>query len=216
MRTETKGEKMVTVYDRAYKIPVIVDVSSLPDESKEKLFTALSEFEPKTLSYPSEYAIEIAKELAARGWPSLARKLPINVSPTECEQILARSLQRFNAFSHLLKKPNPSVINKHIESPADFERIVDDLVGQQDEVTLSQMFGTADRSTDVFLTNRTTTINSKLSDNVIGVAKLGETEKATETRLRSIIKQIHKSIEAAKESEKVTFNDSAEHNFRYK
>lgn len=102
------------LYDRPFKLPVILDLSKLSPEEVTTLVSALEEDTPVELSYPAEHAIEVSKDLAAKGWPSLARPLPLHVAPTECMQIFAQSLKRFNQHAHLLRNPDTSVDRKSV------------------------------------------------------------------------------------------------------
>lgn len=204
------------IYDRAYKLPVILETPNLSEEERSVLLKSLQEFEPQEITYPSQYAIEVCKDMSKRGWPSLARPLPLFVSSSEAVQIFARCIKTFNENANIRRVPDTSSVSKKIESVKDFEQLVDDLTAQQDDITLSHIFKTDKVLTNVFWTTGGEKINAKLSDNIIRISRLGETEKDVEKRIKSIQKQINSALESAKESGKVTFKDEKNSTFRYR
>lgn len=206
---------MYKYYDRQYFVPVILDMSAVKEQDIPNILESLREFSPSELTYPSQYAVENAKYLASKGWPSLARPLPLNISSTEAVQIFARSLKSFNEFAAIRTEPNPSAVNKKVDSTADFERIVDELTLQQDGITLSHIFSTADLKSKVVWTRKQTPINAKLSKTVISVTKsMGK--KSAEDKQSQLVAAILDGIRTAEEEEMVTFKKQPGKPFQYR
>jgi hypothetical protein len=207
----------MTLYDRSFKLPVILEIENLSEEDRVVLLESLKEFQPRELSYPSEHALDVCKDMSQKGWPSLARALPLNVSSAECVQIFARCVKRFNENATIRRTPDTSRVDKTVKTVADFARIVDALTAQQDDITLSHIFKTDLATSNVFWSSNSTAINEKLSDNVIKIHRLGENEKDVEKRTKGLVKQISKCIETTRNSDTVTFKDAKnKQTFQYK
>lgn len=202
-------------YDRPFYIPVILDVSALKETELESLLQSLEQYKPCELTYPSQYALEVAKQLAEKGWPSLARPLPLDLSSTEAIQIFARSLKMFNQFGLVRKEPSAATVTKKVTSTVDFERIVDDLTIQQDGISLSSIFDTARLKSKVYWTSKTTPLNGRISRTVIPVNRV-TSKKASEERLTALVTAIDSAILHSVEEETVTFKKLNNPNFQYR
>lgn len=202
-------------YDRSYTIPAILDLSNLKPEEASEFLESIAEFSPTMVQYPSEHALDIAKELAAAGWPGLARPMPLEISSQEALQIFARSLLRFNTHGYVRKEPDASRINKKVESTADFARIVDDLTTQQDKITLSNIFKTAELKSSVYYSLRSTDVNRCISRSVI-VVQRAKTKNQIEERKNLVTRLIKDAIEGAEAEERSKYNKPQTSNFQYR
>jgi hypothetical protein len=202
-------------YTRTHKIPVILDLSNLKEDDATALIESLSEYRPEQIVYPSFYALEAAKEMAAKGYPSIARPLPLDISSVEVMQLFSRALRRFNEFAYVRREPDPSRIIKKVHTTDDFVRIIDDMTLQQDDLTLSNIFGTAALKSQVYWTDSTSPINSRLSRTVIPVARV-TSKKAAEERLEGLKVLIEDGLQLSQEEERVTYSKPGNKEFRYR
>jgi hypothetical protein len=181
------------LYDKPFYLPVIVEVEDLKPEDQEAVIESLARFKPVVLQYPTDFAIEVASEMANQGYPSLTAKFPFTLSSQECNVLFAKSLKIYNQNVYVRREPDASRLQKKVESSYDFIRIVEDLLLQQDSITLSQIFCTAEQNTQVFISTFRTPINSRLSRTVISVQK-ASTKKAQEERQEKLETQVTAGI----------------------
>lgn len=185
---------MTVQYDRSYSIPVIVDLSDLKEEEAQVIIEGMQKYSPRELKYVSDHAIECAQEMARKGYPSLAREMPFEVSATEVNVLFANCLKAFCGSTALRRTPDTSRIVKKVETVKDFARMVDDLTLQQDNISVSQIFKTGELPTTVFYTFRRSPINNRLSRTVLPVPK-GGGKKAQEEKVVTLLKLIEEGIE---------------------
>lgn len=185
---------MTVQYDRSYSIPVIIDLSDLKEEEAQVILEGIQQYAPKQLQYVSDHAVECASEMARKGYPSLSREMPFEVSATEVNVLFANCLKAFCGSTALRRTPDTSRVVKKIETVKDYARIVDDLTLQQDNISVSQIFKTGELTTSVFYTYRRSPINSRLSRTVVPVPK-GGGKKAQEEKIATLIKLIQEGIE---------------------
>lgn len=185
---------MTVQYDRSYSIPVIVDLSDLKEEEAQVIIEGMQKYSPRELKYVSDHAIECAQEMARKGYPSLAREMPFEVSATEVNVLFANCLKAFCGSTALRRTPDTSRIVKKVETVKDFARMIEDLTLQQDNISISQIFKTGELPTTVFYTFRRSPINNRLSRTILPVPK-GGGKKAQEEKVVTLLKLIEEGIE---------------------
>jgi hypothetical protein len=186
---------MIAQYDRSYSIPVIIDLSDLKEEEAQVVIEGIQKYAPQELKYVSDYAIQVAEEMKAKGYSaSFSREMPFEISPTEANVLFANCLKLFCGSSAVRRTPDTSRVVKKIESARDFARIVEDLTLQQDNISVSQIFRTGELPSSVFYTYRRSPLNSRLSRTVLPVPK-GGGKKAQEEKVNTLLKLIEEGIE---------------------
>jgi len=205
----------MTLYDRPFYIPVILDVSSLKETELEAFLESVAAHRPEELKYPSDHALDVAKQLASKGYPSLARPMPLDISSPEAIQLFARSLKLFNESCYVRKEPSATAVQRKVTTTADFARIVDDLTLQQDSITLSNIFKTGALKSKVFWTVRSMPLNSRIARTVVPVARV-TSKKAAEERLITVLASIDQAILHSDDEERVTFKKNNNPSFQYR
>lgn len=185
---------MIAQYDRSYSIPVIVDLSDLKEDEAQIIIEGMQKYSPRELKYVSDHAIEYAQDMAHKGYPSLAREMPFEISATEMNVLFANCLKSFCGSTALRRTPDTSRVLKKVETVKDFVRMVDDLTLQQDNISISQIFKTGELPTSVFYTFRRSPINNRLSRTILPVPK-GGGKKAQEEKVATLLKLIEEGIE---------------------
>lgn len=203
------------LYDRSYRIPVILDLSDLKAEDAQDFLASIADYNPLQLSYISDFAEESLKEMGQQGYPSFSKPMPYNLTSTELLQCFARSIKRMNSNGYVRREPDASRLDKHVATKEDLVRLIEDLTLQQDSITLSQLFGTAELGSNVYYTFNRTPINGRLSHTVICVPK-GSSKKSTEERTRNIRNIIDNGIKLSKEEQNISFTKEPQTNFRYR
>lgn len=203
------------IYDRSYSLPVILDLSALKQADFEEFLDYLNQNHAKELRFPMDSALDQARELSSRGWPSFAKSLPFDVSSTETMQLFARTIKAFNPNSLVRRDPDSSRMNRRVEKPDDFGRLIEELLLQQDNISLSAIFKTAERDSEVYWTRRSTPLSGRLSKNVVIVSRpLGK--KGVEERNAYVTEQIAFGLERARQEDLVRDNKPTDANFRYR
>lgn len=190
---------MTVQYDRSYAIPVIIDLSELKEEEVQTVLEGIQQYSPKELVYVSDFAVNCAEEMTRKGYASMGRQMPFDLSATEINVLFANCLKSFCGSTALRRTPDTGRLIKRIESTNDFTRIVEDLTLQQDNISISQIFKTAELPTNVFYTRRRTPVNSRLSRSVLPVPK-GGGKKALEEKITTLNKLIEEGIELSRVS----------------
>lgn len=188
---------MTVMYDRSYSIPVIVDLSDLKEEEAQVVIEGLQKYAPQELKYVSDYAVECALAMSKKGYPTLNKELPIEISATEMNVLFANCLKEFCGTTALRRTPDTSRVLKRVETVKDFVRIVDDLTLQQDNISISQIFKTGELRSSVFYTYRRSPINNRLSRTLLPVPK-GGGKKAQEEKISTLLKLVEEGIELSK------------------
>ena len=71
---------MTVMYDRSYTIPVIIDLSDLKEDEAQAVIQGIEQHTPIQLGYVSDYAIQVAEEMKAKGYTaSLSREMPFRL-----------------------------------------------------------------------------------------------------------------------------------------
>lgn len=189
---------MTVMYDRSYTIPVIIDLSDLKEDEAQAVIQGIEQHTPIQLGYVSDYAIQVAEEMKAKGYTaSLSREMPFEISATEANVLFANCLKLFAGTSAIRRTPDTGRVSKKIESTRDFMRIVEDLTLQQDNISVSQIFRTGELQSNVFYTFRRTPLNSRLSRTVIAVPK-GGGKKSQEEKIQTVLRAIEEGIELSR------------------
>ena len=188
---------MTVMYDRSYSIPVIVDLSDLKEEEAQVIIEGMQQYAPQELKYVSDYAIDCAAAMSKKGYQTLNKELPIEISATEMNVLFANCLKEFCGSTALRRTPDTSRVVKRVETIKDFVRIVDDLTLQQDNISISQIFRTGELQSSVFYTYRRSPINNRLSRTLLPVPK-GGGKKSQEEKVSTLLKLIEEGIELSK------------------
>jgi len=185
-------------YTRSLYFDIIIDISKLKADDREAVAEYLElEHKAYRLTYPSDFAIEVAKRMATHGHTNL-NKTPAIIKPEQMAELFVRSVLKFNVHGQVRNSPRVQGINKQINSDKDYVRIVDDLSTQQDGISLSQIYQMAKRPKVAFcdrknpLNNRLGRARLDLGHEFIGKKKLIPTLAAVKEAIEKASKDSQK------------------------
>ena len=201
-------------YDKPFYIPCIVDFSALKPEDVQPLLDLLKGFNPQELKYVSDGVPAVLAEMQVRGYPNIAN-YPVHLSSQEANVVFARCIRAFNEFGAVRREPDASRVNRTVTSVNDYMRLVDDFTVQQDSITLSQFWGTANIKTAVFYTTRASIVCDRLSRNVIRVGR-AKTNKLIEERAEKLYSDVNMVVNNVSKVEQEEFQKTLDNIFVYR
>lgn len=193
---------MPTVYyDRPYYVSIAIDISRLKPADKKAVQAFLEkEYETFSFSYPSDLAIKIAEELPSKGHKAFAAATPYEITLTNMNILFSKCIEAFNPKALIRRVPDFSRIKKEIKNKNDYTRIVDELLLQQDNIALSQIFDTGTKP-KIAIVSESHPVNARLSrivldmgEELIGKSKMNETLEKLKEDIAEGFKQV-KEIE---------------------
>lgn len=188
-------------YDRPYKLHCLVDVSGLKLSDREAVTEFLTrELKAFPIIYPSEFAVASAAEMADKGHPTM-KEFPCTLSNDEAVELFLKSIAKINPAAQVRTVPVAGKINKACKNAKDLKRIVDDLIAQQDTISVSQIYDLANKPKLAF-TDKDHFLNTKLSRIVINLGSEPIGKKKMDERIIALMEEIQTSFEMAKEQER--------------
>jgi hypothetical protein len=194
-------------YDKPFYLSCVVQLSTYKSNKDEVAKFLTEKYGAKELTYPFDFVNEIVKELTTKGYPRF-KTLPVTLTAQEAIVLLAKCLQKFNNQPALRIEPNAVRLNKEMKTAKDFIRIIEELLLQQDSISLSQIFQTMELPKVVF-TNTNTILNSKFSRTVIDtLPELTEgKKKSLEQLLEGVSNQVNTALVHATSLEKAAYEE---------
>lgn len=202
-------QKNVINYDRSYKLPAIVDLSKVREEDKPKFIEALKASGAVELRHPADFAAEVAQHLAKHGYPRFAT-MPTSITGQESLVLVAECLKRFNPFALLRRLPDTNKVNRTVVKSGDYARIVEELVSQQDNISLSQIWASGNFNTKAGYTLNEHLTDSRLTWTVIKVPR-NPASKKNDDRVERLMGEIQMAFEITATEE---YKDKEEAKYR--
>jgi hypothetical protein len=198
----------VIYYDKSVYLSCIVSLPTFKGFADEVTKFLQDTFSAKQLVYPMDFVPEVLKEMVEGGYPKFAR-LPFTLTGEEALVVLSRCLLKFNTFSSIRVQPTPARVNRDVMKEKDFARIVEDLLLQQDSISISQIWQTNDLPKVVY-SNTETPLNGRLSRSVVATMPVleGKKKPTVELVLEHVQKEVLAAIQLAKETEEKNYSDS--------
>lgn len=191
-------------YDRPYKLHCLVDMSGLKPSDREAVAEFLTKkLEAFPISYPSEFAVAAAAEMADKGHPTM-KSFPCNLTNDEAVELFLKSIKGINEQATVRTTPIAGKINKACKNAKDLKRIVDELISQQDTISVSQIYDLANKPKLAF-TDKDHFLNTKLSRIVINLGSDTIGKKKMDERIIALMEEIKAAFEIAQEQEKSNY-----------
>jgi hypothetical protein len=187
-------ELKMVFYDKPIYLTCVVYLPAFKGFQEDVIKYLVENHAAAELKSPLSYAVEVAKTMSTSGYPRYS-KLPLVVSTEEGMVLLSKCLKLFNNSAAVRTNPIPARVNREVNKEKDFIRIVNDLLLQQDNISLSQIWNTAIIPKIVW-TSVETPLNGRLSRTVIDTVAQATGEKKKPT-LDQVISELNASIQDA-------------------
>lgn len=204
LRKRAEENKMADFYDRVHRVPVWV-VIDLGSKKSAELTEQLVEndgafFQP----WPARSLIDTVKELGRKGWNHVvSQKYPFTVDVNFVAVAVTRHLKNVFGENAILPgthdKPYQQALNRRILTVADWERLCNDVLLLEQDVSLSQVFGMASPKAQVYISDRSANLQlvQKLAGKVLTVRDTDGTINAKGLKTEEIYPLVAKAIEEA-------------------
>lgn len=193
---------MTTLYDRSYKMAAIVNLAKVREEDRPKFVEALkaAKLEVTEIKHPSDYAVEVAESLGKKGYKAFAQAFPYQITGQESLVLLSECVKKFNKFAMLRIVPDPSRVNRICAKPEDLVRIIEELMSQQDGISVSQIWDTGKDVHKIGIMNTEHLIAWRMTHAMIPVARNPQSKKNDE-RVEKLIAEVTASVDKARAEE---------------
>jgi hypothetical protein len=185
---------------KSYPLITIVNLANLGKQDQENVINHLkTKHNAWPVAYPSAYAKEISEELSKKGFHKFKERFPYHLTTDEAVMLFMRSLDRFNPQAVLRSTPNTLRVIKSVSSDRDLARVVDDLLLQQDNITLTCIFKLANETNRVAFVTSAHPINERLCRQVITLSD----EYIGKRKFEEKMGELDALVDAAKEADKL-------------
>lgn len=194
-------------YDKPHYLHVLVDMTGLKPVDKELVAEWMeNEYNAFEMYYPSDYAMEMAQEMSVKGHPTM-KYMPHALSNDQALELFSKCLKKMNCEPRVRITPQAGKIAKDIRGAGDYKRIMDELLSQQDGISLSQIYGLANKP-KIAYTTRPSLINKRIAMFSIDMGKEFIGKKKMDERLVILAQEIADAILMAKDREEALHTEA--------
>lgn len=148
---------MTAIYDRPFRVPVWLIIDLAPKKANELIERLVEEDGAYYQAWPARSFIDTLKELGRKGWSHMVdQKKPFTLDTHFLAVAVARHVKNVFGETTMLSGTHERPyqhLNRRIEKDSDFERLFNDVLANEQDVALSQIFGLAKPQAQVYVTD---------------------------------------------------------------
>jgi hypothetical protein len=195
---------MSRYYDKVYKLPVWVVVDLTEKDSAALIDRLLEEKRAHYQVWPSKSFVDTVQELGRKGWSHMTgQPKPFNMDPNFLAAAASRHAK--NVFGETAVLPGTQDnqyslgVNRRVERDSDYERIFNDVLTLEQDISLSCLFGLAKPKCPVYISDTSTgkDIVNRISTKMLTISKNDGTISMKGRKIDELYSQLLKEIEKA-------------------